>query len=384
MRIYILSLFPSMFDGFLNTSIIKRAIDASLVEVHIHDFREYSLNKHKKVDDYHYGGGQGMVLACEPIVDCLKDVVSDESFVILMSPQGQTLKQSLSVELSCYKHLVIICGHYEGFDERIRDYVDMELSIGDYVLTGGELSSMVVCDSIIRLIDGSIREESHEDDSFSHGLLEYPQYTRPFEYDGNEVPEVLLSGHHENIRKWRLKQSLLKTYRKRPDLLENREFTQEEIEILEEIKNNDINVKVLILTVHNEVEYLLKAVDIGVDGYILKDSESAELKKAIFSIYNGESYIQASLIPSLNYRLANRDLNKEKIDSLTKRELEVLIQVANGMFNKEIAIILNISERTVKNHISNIFKKIEVNDRTQAAVFAIKNNLIKLYWYIVW
>ncbi len=238
MRIDILSLFPSMFDGFLNTSIIKRAIDASLVEVHIHDFREYSLNKHKKVDDYPYGGGQGMVLACQPIIDCLKDVVSDESFVILMSPQGQTLKQSLSVELSCYKHLVIICGHYEGFDERIRDYVDMELSIGDYVLTGGELSSMVVCDSIIRLIDGSIREESHEDDSFSHGLLEYPQYTRPFEYDGNEVPEVLLSGHHENIRKWRLKQSLLKTYRKRPDLLENREFTQEEIEILEEIKNN--------------------------------------------------------------------------------------------------------------------------------------------------
>ena len=216
MRIDILSLFPSMFDGFLNTSIIKRAIDASLVEVHIHDFREYSLNKHKKVDDYPYGGGQGMVLACQPIIDCLKDVVSDESFVILMSPQGQTLKQSLSVELSCYKHLVIICGHYEGFDERIRDYVD----------------------SIIRLIDGSIREESHEDDSFSHGLLEYPQYTRPFEYDGNEVPEVLLSGHHENIRKWRLKQSLLKTYRKRPDLLENREFTQEEIEILEEIKNN--------------------------------------------------------------------------------------------------------------------------------------------------
>lgn len=151
------------------------------------------------------------------------------------------------------------------------------------------------------------------------------------------------------------------------------------IEVLEIIKNNNMDVKVLILTVHNEVEYLLKAVDIGVDGYILKDSKSAELKKAINAIYHGESYIQASLIPSLNYRLANRDFDKEKIDSLTKRELEVLIQVANGMFNKEIAIILNISERTVKNHISNIFKKIEVNDRTQAAVFAIKNNLIKLY-----
>ena len=150
------------------------------------------------------------------------------------------------------------------------------------------------------------------------------------------------------------------------------------IEVLKEIKSNNIDVKVLILTVHNEVEYLLKSVDIGVDGYILKDSESAELKKAINYVYNGESYIQAKLIPSLNSRLVNRDIDKEKIESLTKRELEVLIQVANGMFNKEIAIILSISERTVKNHISNIFKKIEVNDRTQAAVFAIKNNLIKL------
>lgn len=151
------------------------------------------------------------------------------------------------------------------------------------------------------------------------------------------------------------------------------------IEVLEEIKNHNMDVKVLMLTVHNEVEYLLRAVDIGVDGYILKDSESAELKKAIKHINCGESYIQSSLIPSLNSRLVNRDIDKEKIESLTKRELEVLIQVANGMFNKEIATILNISERTVKNHISNIFKKIEVNDRTQAAVFAIRNNLIKLY-----
>ena len=150
------------------------------------------------------------------------------------------------------------------------------------------------------------------------------------------------------------------------------------IEVLKEIRENDIDIKVLMLTVHNEVEYLLKAIDIGVDGYILKDSESAELKKAINYVYNGESYIQSSLIPSLNSRLVNRDMDKEKIESLTKRELEVLIQVANGMFNKEIAVILSISERTVKNQISNIFKKIEVSDRTQAAVFAIKNNLIQL------
>lgn len=151
------------------------------------------------------------------------------------------------------------------------------------------------------------------------------------------------------------------------------------IEVLQDIKNNAIPVKVLMLTVHNEVEYLLKAIDIGADGYILKDSESAELKRAINYIMGGENYIQPSLIPALNSRLVKRDLDKDKIESLTKRELEVLIQVSNGMFNKEIATSLNISERTVKNHISNIFKKIEVSDRTQAAVFAIKNNLIQLY-----
>lgn len=151
------------------------------------------------------------------------------------------------------------------------------------------------------------------------------------------------------------------------------------IEVLEEIKKNDIDIKILILTVHNEIEYLIKAVDIGVDGYILKDSKSAELKKAINYIYNGENYIQPSLIPLLNSRLMNRNMDKEKIDSLTKRELEVLIQIACGMYNREIANNLNISERTVKNHISNIFKKIDVNDRTQAAIFAIKNNLVRLY-----
>lgn len=151
------------------------------------------------------------------------------------------------------------------------------------------------------------------------------------------------------------------------------------IDVLQEIKNRNINVKVLILTVHNEVEYLLKAIDIGVEGYILKDAEFEELKKAIYAVHNGESYIQPNLIPALNNRLVSRDVDKDKIETLTKRELEVLIQVANGMFNKEIATSLDISERTVKNHISNIFKKIDVSDRTQAAVFAIKNDLIKLY-----
>jgi len=239
MKIDILSLFPEMFDGFLKTSIIKRAIDAEIVEVNVHDFREFAANKHKKVDDYPYGGGQGMVLMCQPIIDCLKTIVTTHSLVILMSPQGRTFQQSYSQELSLEKHLVLICGHYEGFDERIRDYVDVELSIGDYVLTGGELASMVVCDSVIRLLEGAIRETSHTDDSFSDGLLEYPQYTRPYEYDGNVVPDVLMSGHHENIRRWRLQQSLLKTYRKRPDLLEKRTMNEEELQILQEIQKND-------------------------------------------------------------------------------------------------------------------------------------------------
>ncbi len=239
MKIDILSLFPEMFEGFLSTSIIKRAISSEVVDIKIHDFREFAMDKHHSVDDTPYGGGQGMVLMVQPIVDCLKTITTPDSLVILMSPQGRTHSQAYAQELSHYQHLIIICGHYEGFDERVRDYVDVELSIGDYVLTGGELSSMVVTDSVVRLLEGAIREESHEDDSFSNGLLEYPQYTRPYDYDGSVVPEVLTSGHHENIRKWRLRQSLAKTYRKRPDLLENRHFSKEELEILKEIKKND-------------------------------------------------------------------------------------------------------------------------------------------------
>ena len=238
MKIDILTLFPEMFDGFLNTSIIKRAIDKEIVEIKLHNFREFSLDKHKHVDDYPYGGGQGMVLMCQPIIDCLKSIVDDDCLVILMSPQGITLKHSVAKQLSASKHLIIICGHYEGFDERIRDYVDIEMSIGDYVLTGGELGSMVVCDSVIRLINGAIRQESHDDDSFAQGLLEYPQYTRPVEFDGNTVPDVLLSGHHKNIATWRKYQSLKKTYLKRPDLLEDYQFNEEEIKMLDEIKKN--------------------------------------------------------------------------------------------------------------------------------------------------
>lgn len=240
MKIDILSLFPEMFDGFLNTSIIHRSLEKALVDIQIHNFRDYTLDKHHKVDDTPYGGGQGMVLTCQPIIDCLMTIKTKDSHVLLMSPQGQTFVQKKAVQLAQeYTHLIIICGHYEGFDERIRSFVDEEISIGDYVLTGGELGSMVVCDAVIRLLEGAITKASHEDDSFSDGLLEYPQYTRPLNYQGMEVPEVLISGHHEKIRRWRLKQSLKRTLEKRPDLLAKRVLTDEEHQLLQELAHED-------------------------------------------------------------------------------------------------------------------------------------------------
>lgn len=236
MKIDILSLFPEMYDGFLETSIIKRARKDGIVEIAIHNFREFALDRHKSVDDTPYGGGQGMLLKPQPLIDCLKSLDLDDATILLMSPQGQRYDQKHAERLAKEDHLVIICGHYEGFDERIRDYVDEEISIGDYVLTGGELASMVITDSVTRLLEGTIRQSSHEDDSFSSGLLEYPQYTHPYEYDGSKVPDVLLSGHHEKIRQWRLRESLRRTLLKRPDLLADRELTEEEAEILEELK----------------------------------------------------------------------------------------------------------------------------------------------------
>ena len=220
MKIDILTLFPNMYNGFLNESIIKRAIEEKYVEINIHDIREYSKDPHKRVDDYSIGGGSGMVLMPQPIFDAVEDLRTDDSYVIMMTPQGVPYKQDKAYELKNKKHIIIICGHYEGFDERIRSLVDLELSIGDYVLTGGELPSMVVADSIVRLIDGVIEEESHLNDSFNNNLLDYPVYTKPNNFRGMEVPAVLLSGHHENIRKWRLEKQIEKTKERRPDLLD--------------------------------------------------------------------------------------------------------------------------------------------------------------------
>ena len=209
-----------MFDGFLHESIIKRAIEKGKVEVNIYNIRDYSKDPHKKVDDYQFGGGSGMVLMPQPIFDAVEDLKKEDTFVILMSPQGVPYKQKIAHELSHKKHILIICGHYEGFDERIRSLANMEISIGDYILTGGELASMVVSDSIIRLLDDVITKESSENESFENHLLDYPVYTKPVEFRDMKVPDVLLSGHHENIRKWRLEQQISRTQERRPDLLE--------------------------------------------------------------------------------------------------------------------------------------------------------------------
>lgn len=219
MKIDILTLFPNMFSGFLTESIIARAINSEKVSINIHDIRTYSLDPHKKVDDYSFGGGAGMVLMPQPIFDAVEALKTDDSFVILMTPQGEVYKQKKAYELTNQKHIIIICGHYEGFDERIRTLADLELSIGDFILTGGEIASMAIVDSVVRLIDGVITEESHLNDSFNNNLLDYPVYTRPAIYKDMKVPEVLLSGHHENIAKWRKEQSIIRTKERRPDLL---------------------------------------------------------------------------------------------------------------------------------------------------------------------
>ena len=219
-RINILTLFPNMFDGFLTESIIKRAIETKKVDISIKNLRDYAKNKHKQVDDTPYGGGAGMVLMCEPVFDAVEDLKKKNTKVIMMTPQGKPYNQKIAEKLSKEKNLLIICGHYEGFDERIRTLADMEISIGDFVLTGGEIPSMAICDSVIRLLDGVIEKESYEEESFQGDLLDYPVYTRPADFRGMKVPEVLLSGHHAKINEWRLNEQIKRTKERRPDLLE--------------------------------------------------------------------------------------------------------------------------------------------------------------------
>lgn len=222
MKIDILTLFPDMFEGFLNTSIIKRAINSKLVEINLINFRDYSTDPQKNVDDTPYGGGRGMVLMIEPIYNCLNEIKKPDSKIILLTPDGVKYNQKKAYQLSNEKHLIIICGHYEGFDDRIRNIVDYEISIGDYILTGGEIPSMIITDSVVRLIKGVINEESHLNESFNldNNLLDYPTYTKPQEFMGMKVPDVLLSGNHKMIEEYRLNESVKKTKIKRPDLLD--------------------------------------------------------------------------------------------------------------------------------------------------------------------
>jgi len=221
MKIDILTIFPKMFEGPFRESMIKRAQEKKLVEIKIHDLRQWTEDKHKTVDDKPFGGGPGMVMKVEVIDKALKALKTDKTKIILLTPQGKTFKQQMVKKLSKLEHIIMICGHYEGFDERIREHlVDEEISIGDYVLTGGEIPAMVVVDTVVRLIPGVVgNEESTKDESFSKGWLEYPQYTRPADYRGWQVPEVLLSGDHEKIKKWRKEQAEKRTRLKRPDLL---------------------------------------------------------------------------------------------------------------------------------------------------------------------
>lgn len=222
MRIDILTLFPNMFEGFLNESIIKRAIHDNKVIINVYNIRDYSKDPHKKVDDYGFGGGKGMVLMPQPIFDAVEHLRDENTKVLLMTPQGIPYKQSIAYDLSHEAHLIIICGHYEGFDERIRTLADIEISIGDFILTGGEIPSMAVTDSIVRLLDGVIEKESHEQDSFNNNLLDYPVYTKPQNFRGMSVPDVLLSGHHQKIADWRLAEQIKRTKKRRSDLLEKR------------------------------------------------------------------------------------------------------------------------------------------------------------------
>lgn len=220
MKIDVLTLFPNMYDNFISESIIKRAVEDKKVEINIHNIRDYTVYKNKQVDDYPFGGGSGMVLMCDPIFRAIDSLKKDNTKVVMMTPSGKLFKQNIAYELSKEEHLIILCGHYEGFDERIKSIVDIELSIGDYVLTGGELPSMVVMDSIIRLVDGVISKDSLANESFNDNLLDYPNYTKPVEYRGMKVPEVLLSGHHANINKYRYEERIKLTKENRPDLLE--------------------------------------------------------------------------------------------------------------------------------------------------------------------
>ena len=244
MRIDIMTLFPEMCESVLSSSIVGRARENGYVEINCHNIRDYTLDKHNRVDDSPYGGGMGMIMQTQPIYDCFNHIceeTSDKPYLIYMSPQGNVLTQNKVRQLSQKKNITLLCGHYEGVDERIiEEIVDEEISIGDYVLTGGELPALVLADSVARMIPGVLSDnECFEDESHYSGLLEYPQYTRPFEWHGKKVPDVLLSGHHANIEKWRHEQALERTLKKRPDMIENADLSDKDKKYIKKLKEEN-------------------------------------------------------------------------------------------------------------------------------------------------
>lgn len=236
-KITILTLFPEMFTGLLENSIIKRAIEKKVCEISLINIRDFTLDKHHRVDNPPIGGGPGLIMKCQPIIDALESIKTNNSHSILLSPLGKTFNQNKARELANNeKDIILICGHYEGVDFRVNESVDELISIGDYILTGGEIPSMAITDSIVRLLDGAIANDSTTDESFENGLLEYPQYTEPYSYNDKKVPDILYSGNHEIIRKFRRKESLKNTLKYRPDLLENFPLTKEDKKLIEEIE----------------------------------------------------------------------------------------------------------------------------------------------------
>ena len=323
MRIKVLSLFPKMFDGILNESIIKRAMDDKKVNIDVIDLRSYSKDKHNKVDDTIYGGGAGMLIKCEPVFDAIDDLKTKNTKVIMLSPDGVKYNQEKAYELSKEKNIILLCGHYEGFDERINTVVDEKISIGDYVLTGGEIPAMAIIDSVTRLLPGVINEESHLNDSFNNDLLDYPQYTKPQEYRGMKVPDVLLSGDHKKIDEWRREEQIKKTKKQRPDLLkeseEEKTLDEDLIKTEEEKENTETKRKQIgkYTLIDDKSKKKIENIEIN-DGYDFKPKNKIE-KDDLASISK-----VVLVEPEFIETIAKKNINKK---------LNILL--------KQIAIVLN-------------------------------------------
>ena len=363
MKIDVLTLFPSMYDNFINESIIKRAIEKKQVEINIYNIRDYTVYKNNQVDDYPFGGGGGMVLMCDPIFRAIDALKKENTLVVMMTPSGKVYKQSIAYNLSKHKHIIILCGHYEGFDERIKTIVDLELSIGDYILTGGELPSMVVMDSIIRLVDNVISSESLESESFDNNLLDYPNYTKPVEYRGMKVPDVLLSGHHENINKYRYEEQLRLTKENRPDLLGGNhvylEYDKEGYKVTPKRKKEDaIEVNKIVFVSPKLTEKLIKKkIDHKLDKLLYElnliniddeDNDSGNSEKIRDMLKEAEKF-RLSIINNYKKYLGNSYI------TLTLKKMQIII---DGYKAK----LYTIKERENEKILINMFNQMKIEE----------------------